>query len=108
MNKDYTYFSFPPSLFVVTFAAEDAPVVLRHPGPSDEQLSTDAAAVEARDLATATAASSAGAKAADVFAEEKASSASLPPGEYFWVDSHWLQQWVIGKSLPPGEAAVFI
>ncbi|CAM9986673.1 unnamed protein product [Ascophyllum nodosum] len=80
-------------------------IVLRHPGPSDEQLSTDAAAVEARDLATATAASSAGAKAADVFAEGKASSASLPPCEYFWVDSHWLEQWVIGKSLPPGEAA---
>ena len=93
--------------FVVTFAAEDAPVALRNPGPSDEQLSTDAAAVEARDLAMATAASLAGAKAADVFAEEKASSASLPPGEYFWVNSHWLEQWVIGKSLPPpGEAAV--
>lgn len=24
----------------------------------------------------------------------------LPPGDFFWVDSHWLRQWTVGEHLP--------
>lgn len=34
---------------------------------------------------------------------EPSASGALPPSKYFWVESHWLRQWVIGEKILPSE-----
>lgn len=31
---------------------------------------------------------------------------ALPESEFFWVDSHWLRQWVVGEHLPPPSESI--
>lgn len=107
---------------------------MEHPGPSDEEIrdrpreapsSSDLSleAQDERDLQRALAASldSAGEIVEVLEAQRSApsspqaptavSSASskdgLPPSDFFWVDVHWLRQWIVGEHLPrEGVAAV--
>lgn len=107
-----------------------------HPGPSDEQLQAPPArreespppvrsSREERELRQALAASLASSTSSTAAAlgaldteysveTDCAPVASLPvpldrallENEFFWVDSQWLRQWVVGEHLPPpGESA---
>lgn len=74
----------------------------RHPSPSGKQLLTDTVtSKDARDVGVTAAESR-----ADIAVKNCSNNFMPPPGAgYFWVPSHWLQQWIVGEKLAlPDEA----